>query len=240
MGTDQTYNLDGSVRGGGGGGKPVIELWGGFRSESEASGKCRRREAPQLKLIGSDDGKETRAATSGRPKQIGMIPFVGHDDIAIGRDHFDGADVCAGWSPFPRIPAEAARENITAQCHVRTVANRESIASLRQALDKLATGHPCADPGGARIVVYRDVAEPGEIEQQAPITKCGRFIVMAAATRRDLQLVPGSITDGIYHIGSRDWECDQIGRTRAIQALVPNQLLACIAEVGGFTPEGKR
>src|SRR5690606_32854143 len=154
-----------------------------------------------------DDGKETRAATSGRPKQIGMIPFVGHDDIAIGRNQFDGADVCAGRSPFPRIPAEAAGENITAQCHVRTVADGESIASLGQALDKLGTAHTFADPIGARIVVYAKVAKPGEIEQQAPTTKCGRFLVMSAATRRDLQRVPGSITDGIYHNVSRAWEC---------------------------------
>lgn len=114
IGADEADDFRRRIGGSRGCGQPVGENRRAVDLERRLPGHRRLGQAVQAELVGGDGGKKARAGAEGSPEEIRMLAFAGDDLVPSRSNHFDGCDIGAGRPPFPRVPPEAAREDVAA------------------------------------------------------------------------------------------------------------------------------
>ena len=126
-----------------------------------------------------------------------------------------------------RVPAVAPAEQEPGEADVRAVADREEQPVRYQRLVHVGADHPGLHGDSVSGWVHGDLAQPGQVEQQAAVVQVPAAPAVPAGAQRDLEALGAGVPDrrGCVILGDRDH--DEIGVPGGLRAFHTASSRAC-------------
>jgi hypothetical protein len=182
-----------------------------------------------------DHGELAVPAAPGRPQEVGIGALVAVQPLARGGDHVHRVDGEAGRAVVPGVPAVAAAEQEAGQAHVRAVADREEQAAGADLVVELHADDPGLHRRGPGGRVHGDLAQPGQVQQQAAVAQVDAVPAVPARAHRHGQPAGAGVVHRGHHVvlvGGRDDHGRVAGRLAGVPHRVgPGLLVPLVAAV---------
>ena len=175
-------------------------------------------------------------AAAGRPDETLVVVLGTVHQIAVGRDRVDRHDRQAGGAESTRVPPVAAAEQEPGQADVGTMTDREEQPVADQGLMHLAADHAGLDGHRPGDRVHGDLAQPGQVEQQAAVVQVPAAPAVPAGAQRDLEALGAGVPDRGRCVILGDRDHDEIGIPGRL-ARVPHRVLASLLVARFAAPE---